>query len=373
MIPCTKIFEGIRTIHNERKAGPLFVWNVTEKCNLKCGHCYSNSGLSDTGHPLPDEKCIQLIGEIKRLNPPIVLLTGGEPLLRKNLFDIVKRCKEAGLRVGLSTNGTIIDEDMALRIKASGVDYVGISIDGRKAVHDEFRGLQGAFDLSWAAITHLNSFGVKTGVRFTLMEKNKEDLLHVLDKAHKSGAKRFCLYHLVYSGRASVVIDITPREKREIMDRFFSKVKDICSSDGDFEVLTTDNHADGVYMLGFLVNDDAAYSCIKAHGGCSAGDRVVYLDSTGEVYPCQFLREESLGNVMQRSLIDIWEHTNNPLLNKLRNKMDFLQGRCGRCAYKEICAGCRARAKACSGSLWGEDPACYLQDSEIEDVAVSKC
>ncbi|MEE8360156.1 MAG: radical SAM protein [Candidatus Omnitrophota bacterium] len=369
MIPCTNIFRGLRTIHTERKRGPLFAWNITARCNLRCSHCYRDSrtveGPGNDGRDLSDEKCIQLIDEIKRLDPPMVLLTGGEPLLRKNVFDIVKKCKASGLRIALSTNGTLIDRVMAQKIETNGVDYVGISIDGRDALHDEFRGLEGASGLSWDAIKYLNSLGVKTGVRFTLTDKTKGDLFHVLDRTVEAGTKRFCLYHLVYSGRGMGVADISPREKREIMTEFFSRVKALSLTDDEFEVLTTDNHADGVYMLQSLADDEAAYSCIKAHGGCSAGDRVIYLDSTGDVYPCQFLREESLGNVIERSLVDIWEDEKNPLLKKLRNKENFLQGRCGECAYKNVCGGCRARARARSGSLWDEDPACYLEEKEI--------
>lgn len=364
MIPCTKIFRGTRTVHTERETGPLFVWNITSRCNLKCSHCYRDSKM-ETLPELSNEKCIQLVDEIRRLCPPVVLLTGGEPLLRKNVFDIIRKCKASGLRTALSTNGTIIDKDMAQKIKTSGVDYAGISIDGRDALHDEFRGLEGASELSWDAIKYLNSLGVKTGIRFTLTDKTKDDLFHVLDRTIETGTKRFCLYHLVYSGRGRGVMDIDPHEKKEIMTEFFSRVKALSLADEEFEVLTTDNHADGVYMLRSLVDDEAAYSCIKAHGGCSAGDRVIYLDSTGEVYPCQFLREESLGNAIERSIVDIWEDEKNPLLKRLRNKGDFLQGRCGDCTYKEICGGCRARAKAYSGSLWDEDPACYLEESEI--------
>ena len=373
MIPCTKIVKGLSSIHSEYRRGPLFVWNITAKCNLKCSHCYRDSDALSPDWELSDEKCLQLIDEIKELNPPMVLLTGGEPLLRKNVFDIVRKCKASGLRVGLSTNGTIIDEDTAKRIKASGTDYVGISIDGRQSQHDEFRGLKGAFQLSWAAIEYLNSLKVKTGVRFTLTDKNKADLLYILYRTFKSGVKRFCLYHLVYSGRGKAHMDMPPEKKKEVMERFFNIVKIMSTVDGDFEVLTTDNPADGVYMLGSSINDEAAFACIRSYGGCSAGEGVVYLDSTGKVYPCQFLRDEPLGNVMQRSLWDIWEDKHNAFLNQLRSKKNFLEGRCGRCLHKEICAGCRARAKAYSGSLWAEDPGCYLQESEVKDVALSEC
>lgn len=360
MIPCTKILLGLSNIHNAAGAGPLVVWNITNKCNLKCRHCYRDSSALEPEMGLSNQKTVQLINEIKKLKPPIVLLTGGEPLLKKDIFDIVKGCRAAGLRVGLSTNGTLIDKSMAKKIKASGIDYVGISIDGRKNFHDKFRGMKGAFDLSWAAIKYLNILGIKTGVRFTLTNRNKDDLLYVLDKTFKSGTKRFCLYHLVYSGRATLAMDILPEEKRKIMHNFFSKVKNLCLIDENFEVLTVDNPADAVFMSESLINKKAALNCIKTQAGCPAGDRIVYLDYTGEVYPCQFLREESLGNIKQRPLFDIYNDSRNPLLNRLRNKATFLKGRCGSCAYKEICAGCRARAKSYSGSLWSEDPACYL-------------
>lgn len=360
MIPCTKIFRGLRTVHNASRTGPVLVWNITDKCNLKCSHCYRDAGIIESEVGLSDEKTIQLINGIKKLNPTMVLLSGGEPLLRKNIFNIVQRCKEAGLSVGLSTNGTLINENIAKKIKMNGIDYVGISIDGKESYHDEFRGLKGAFTLSWAALQLLNSLGVKTGVRFTLTNNNKDNLLYVLDKTFKSGVKRFCLYHLVYCGRASMTMDIPPDEKKKMMHKFFSKVKTLCSIDEDFEVLTADNPADGLYLWESLIHNKRALSCIKAQGGCSAGEKVVYLDSTGEVYPCQFLRGLSLGNVIKRPLLDIWEDKHNLYLHRLRNKANFLRGRCASCAYKQICAGCRARAKSYSGSLWGEDPACYL-------------
>jgi radical SAM protein with 4Fe4S-binding SPASM domain len=369
MIPCTKIINRKTNIHNQNQAGPLFVWNITTQCNLSCSHCYRDSGMIRPVLQLSDEKCMQLIDEIKQLHPPIVLFTGGEPLLRKNLFELIRKCKLSGLRVGLSTNGTIIDQDIAGRIKNYDIDYVGISIDGRRSFHDEFRGLKGAFSLSWTAIDHLLSLKVKTGVRFTLTRENQGELLYVLDKAFRSGVKRFCLYHLVYSGRAGLDMDLSAEEKRDFMERFFKIIKTMSSLDEEFQVLTTDNPVDGVYMSKYLIDEALAPEYLKSQSGCSAGKNIVYLDSTGEVYPCQFLRGESLGNAMESSLLDIWSNGHNELLQRLRSKGNFLQGRCGRCIYKEMCSGCRCRAKAYTGCLWGADPACYLQENEIEDAA----
>ncbi|MBF0521960.1 MAG: radical SAM protein [Candidatus Omnitrophica bacterium] len=365
MIPITKIFKGERTEHTARKMGPLFVWNVTSRCNLSCGHCYRDSAPGNQPVDLTDERCLSLAQEIKSLNPPIVLLTGGEPLLRKNIFDIIKRCKDVGLRVGLSTNGTLIDENMAKKISAAGVDYVGISVDGKKESHDRFRGLTGAFDASWQGIQYLNEHGVKTGVRFTLTKANSKDLWDILDKTVQAGVKRFCLYHLVYAGRGSADQDMAAQDKRSVMAKFFHKVQEISSRDAQFDVLTTDNPADGIFMLDLVKDKASAISCVMSHQGCSAGDRVVYLDSTGDVYPCQFLRDCSLGNVLEKPLMEIWQDTNNPLLRQLRNKKDFLEGKCGVCTHKEICGGCRARAKAYHGSLWAEDPACYLTEDQL--------
>lgn len=237
--------KGVRTVHNERKTGPLFVWNITSRCNLKCGHCYRESAPECTETDLSDQKCLELVSEIQGLHPPIVLLSGGEPLLRKNIFDLIGACKAADLRVGLSTNGTLIDRDLAGKIKRSGVDYVGVSIDGKQEAHDAFRGQSGAFDASWQGLKFLNEAGVKTGVRFTLTAANAPDLLSILERTVANGVKRFCLYHLVYAGRASKELDMTIAAKRECLDAFFKKIQEISLQDPEFEVLTTDNPADG--------------------------------------------------------------------------------------------------------------------------------
>ncbi|MBF0486447.1 MAG: radical SAM protein [Candidatus Omnitrophica bacterium] len=371
MIPCTKIFKGERTEHNHRKMGPLFVWNVISQCNLRCGHCYRDSASGVVEQGLSDDKCLSLVREIAFVNPPILLLTGGEPLLRKNIFSIIAACKAVGLRVGLSTNGTLIDRAMAEKIAQAGVNYVGVSIDGDEDSHDKFRGFSGAYGASWEGLKHLNSLGVKTGVRFTLTAANSHELLNVLHKTVQSGIQRFCLYHLVYAGRASAGLDLSVAAKRECMARFLKRVKELSKSHPDLEVLTTDNPADGIFMARYSNNEDAILSCISSHGGCSAGDRVVYLDSTGDVYPCQFLRNHSLGNVKESSLDHIWKNLENEFLSQLRNKKSFLEGKCGTCSHGEICGGCRARALAYHGSFWAEDPACYLEQSEIEKNVLS--
>jgi radical SAM protein with 4Fe4S-binding SPASM domain len=273
--------------------------------------------------------------------------------------------------VGLSTNGTLIGREQADKIGQSGVDYVGISIDGKRRAHDEFRGLTGAFDMSWNAISLLNRIGVKTGVRFTLTGDNCSDLLDILEMTSRAGTKRFCLYHLVYAGRAGKEQDLALKDKKRYMESFFNKVKELALLDPAFEALTTDNPVDGLFLSRFAGDSEAALSCISSSGGCSAGERIVYLDSNGDVFPCQFLRDLPLGNVLERPLIDIWEDAGNVYLRQLRSKKDFVTGRCALCSHKEICAGCRARAKACYGSLWAEDPACYLEASEINNVALS--
>ncbi|MBF0484545.1 MAG: radical SAM protein [Candidatus Omnitrophica bacterium] len=365
MIPCSKIMRGERSVHNERKTGPLFVWNIISRCNLLCSHCYRDSQAGMQVEDLSDKKCLELVSQIKAVNPPIVLLTGGEPLLRKNIFEIIKECKKQDLRVGLSTNGTLINQAMAQKIKAADVDYVGISIDGKKEHHDKFRGAVGAYDSSWAGLKILNELGVKTGVRFTLTAQNSVDLMDILDKTVASGCKRFCLYHLVYAGRASKDLDMKVEDKRKILSTFFKKVKVLSKKDPSFDVLTTDNPADGIFMSTIIDDGKDAMDCIMAHGGCSAGDRVVYLDSTGDVYPCQFLRDHSLGNVKDKTFMEIWEDHSNEFLQQLRNKQGLLQGVCGECAHKGICGGCRARAKAFYGSLWAQDPGCYLKEIEV--------
>ncbi|MBF0531971.1 MAG: radical SAM protein [Candidatus Omnitrophica bacterium] len=365
MISCSKIFKGERTEHTQRKKGPLFVWNVTSRCNLQCGHCYRDASSGNGADDLTDQNCLNFIREIKELNPPIVLLTGGEPLLRGNIFDIIRVCRDEGLSVGLSTNGTLINPDMAKKIQDAGVSYVGISIDGNKEAHDRFRRADGSWEASWQGIESLNKHGVKTGVRFTLTAANRHDLNAVLAKTVISGTKRFCLYHLVYAGRAAAEQDMTVEEKRLCMEGFFKKIREILAVDPEFDVLTTDSPADGVFMLGMVNNKKDALACITSHKGCSAGDRVVYIDSNGDVFPCQFLREYPLGNILEEPLIEIWQNTRNDLLLQLRDKQSYVEGKCGICRHKHICGGCRARAQAYHGSLWAEDPGCYLTEGEV--------
>ena len=364
MIPVTKILKGIRTVHKRTDIGPLFIWDITEKCDLYCAHCHRKPSLYDQEESLSNEKCLSIIEDIAKMNPRILLLAGGEPLLRKNVFDIIDKCKSSGVKVGLLTNGTLINKAMAQIIKDHDVNYVGISIDGKETYHDHFKGKDGSFKLSWSAIDNLLKCGIQTGVRFTLTKENKDDLIYILERSFESGVKRFCLHHLVYSGRVNEVADLNREEKREVMSKFFTRVKQISGLDDEFEVLTAGNHADLIYLSKMLKCDDAVLECINERGGCSAGNKVVYLDPTGVVYPCPFLLDEPMGNINDTPLLKIWNDTENILMNKFRTMSKHITGKCSECRHIKNCGGCRARAKSVSASLWDEDPGCYLNENE---------
>ncbi|ADB57396.1 Radical SAM domain protein [Archaeoglobus profundus DSM 5631] len=333
---------------------PVVVWNLTAKCNLKCVHCYAHANQREE---LDTETAVRVVKELNEL-AVLVLFSGGEPLLRKDLFEIARYCK---VIKALSTNGTLIDNNTAEMLKNAGFSYVGISLDGLKDVHDRFRGVDGAFERAVEGLKSVKSAGILSGVRFTLTKFNSEEVEGVLDLCEDLGVERFCMYHLVPSGRADFSIDVPNDVRRNVIDYLFERAFEF-----DGEILTVDNPCDGVYFCLKLreIDEDLAfkaYEFLKYRGGDRSGRNLVNIDPFGEVHPNQFWWDYSCGNVKERNFKDIW--FNDPLLNELRGKW-ILKGRCGRCAYKSVCGGFRLRAMR-AGDLWGEDPSCYLKDDEI--------
>jgi radical SAM protein with 4Fe4S-binding SPASM domain len=279
---------------------------------------------------------------------------------------------EKGIRTVLSTNGTLIGEGEAAAIRDSGFSYVGISLDGLDGDNDRFRGVTGAFDRAIEGIRRCLSAGLKTGLRVTLTKQNLKHLEPLLDLARREGVARVCVYHLVYCGRGSDMArdDLAPDETRGVMDTIMRKAREFYSSDHEFEILTVDNHADGMYVYLKLLAEDrrraaVALSLLERAGGNRSGIGIACIDAHGFVYPDQFMRQTPVGNVREKTFPEIWSNGENPLLAALRDRKGLLKGKCGRCSWKEICNGnMRARALAAHGDLWAEDPACYLTDEE---------
>jgi radical SAM protein with 4Fe4S-binding SPASM domain len=362
---------GAAKTASERR--PIVVWNVTRTCNLRCVHCYSDSFAQAYPGELTNAEAKGVLDDIAAFKVPAVLFSGGEPLIRPDLFDLIAYATSKGLRVTLSTNGTLIDEPTAAKLKAFNLTYVGISLDGIGPTNDHFRGVEGAFDRAVRGFRNCMAVGQKVGLRLTLTRRNCEDINQIFDFLEKEGIQRACFYHLVYSGRGSADDELKPAEVRRAMDTILERTEDFHHRGLNKEILTVDNHADNVYIYLKLRERnpefaDKVYQWMKWNGGGanSSGIGISNIDTQGNVHPDQFWQTATLGNVRQRKFSEIWTDNSIPLLRDLRNRLPLLKGRCGACKFKEICGGSfRVRAFQVYGDPWAEDPACYLTDEEI--------
>ncbi|MBI4358795.1 MAG: radical SAM protein [Candidatus Omnitrophica bacterium] len=352
---------------------PIIVWNITRTCNLRCIHCYSDSEAKCYPGELTTREAKEVIDDLASFQVPAILFSGGEPLLRRDLFQLATYARWMGLRTTLSTNGTLITEAMARAIKHAGFSYVGISLDGMAEVHDRFRGVPGAFEKTVSGIRNLVAVGQKTGLRLTLTPYTIDQIDRLFDFIEREGIRRVCFYHLVPSGRGREIFSIDIEKTRRGIDRILERTDILLRRGYPLEVLTVDNHADGPYIYLKLKeeNDPRAeevYERIRWNGGglYSSGVGIACIDSQGNVHPDQFWTEYNLGNVRERKFSEIWTDASEPLLQKLRNRRSSIYGRCRACRFFEACGGAlRVRAKKVTGDPWHSDPACYLTNEEI--------
>jgi heme d1 biosynthesis radical SAM protein NirJ len=353
--------------------GPVVIWNLIRRCNLACKHCYSISADTDFPGELSTAEVFRVMDDLKAFGVPVLILSGGEPLLRPDLFEISQRAKAMGFYVGLSTNGTLIDEFNVERIAATGYDYVGISIDGLRATHDRFRRLPGAFDASLNGIRLCHQRGIKVGMRFTMTQDNAHELPALLDLMEAEGIDKFYLSHLNYAGRGNLnrADDAVLKTTRWAMDLLFERCWEHVRRGLKREFVTGNNDADGVYLLfwvrkNFPQLEDQLRAKLAQWGGNSSGVNIANIDNLGNVHPDTFWWHHSLGNVRHRPFSLIWPDTSDPLMAGLKARPRKITGRCGACRYFDICGGnTRVRAQSLTGDPWAEDPACYLSDAEI--------
>lgn len=354
--------------------GPVVVWNSTKTCNLKCRHCYMNSDAKKYRDELSTEEAEAFIDDLAEFHVPVLLFSGGEPLIRPDFFHLAEYAAEKGLRPTLSTNGTLIDRETARRIKDIGVGYVGISLDGLKDVNDGFRGVEGAYEKAMAGIENCVAVGQRVGLRFTINRHNLQELDHIFDFIEEENIHRVCFYHLVYSGRGSRMMeeDVTPEESRRAMDTIIRRARDFEERGLEKEILTVDNHCDGVYMYikALEEGDGEAASRIRdfisRNGGNRSGIAFGEVDPLGYVHPDQFTQHHTFGNVRERKFGDIWSDISHPIMRGLKDRKGLLKGRCAKCRFLDNCNGnFRTRAEARTGDFWASDPACYLTDEEI--------
>ncbi|MCX7857088.1 MAG: radical SAM protein [Deltaproteobacteria bacterium] len=367
-------FDQLRYRTNARERKPVVVWNLTRRCNLFCKHCYAASNAEKNDREeISKEEAKLTIDDLSSFGIPVLLFSGGEPLLREDIFELFDYAQKKGIRTVLSTNGTLITEEVAKKLKKVGVSYVGISLDGIGEVNDIFRGKNGAFEMAKQGIINCKKSNIKVGIRFTINRENFGQIPAILDFFEKEGVDRICFYHLVYSGRGKnlMTLDLTHEERRQIMDYILVRAKEIFTKNGKIEVLTVDNHADGPYVYLKLLKEDPkraneVYELLSKNEGNLSGIGIACIDESGNVYPDQFFRDLKLGNIRERPFSAIWSDESNEMLVQLRNKKLYIKGRCSKCKFLHICGGnFRARAYQKTKDFWAPDPQCYLTDEEI--------
>jgi 12,18-didecarboxysiroheme deacetylase len=354
---------------------PVVVWNVGQRCNLKCVHCYSQSHNREYAGELSTAEGKDLIEDLAQFGSPVILFSGGEPLLRKDLLDLGLLATDRGLRAVISTNGTLITPKRAGDLKRIGLSYVGVSLDGMKETNDRFRGVEGAFEAALNGIRNCQNAGIKVGLRFTINRRNAADIPQIFDLIEKENIPRICFYHLVYSGRGSALIqeDLDRAETRKAVDLIIDRTRGLHQRGNAVEVLTVDNHADGPYLYLRMKREGSprageVLDLLRMNGGNSSGIGIGCVSWDGQVHADQFWRHYAFGNVRRRPFSEIWSDVSDPVMAKLKNKKRHVKGRCASCRWLEVCAGnFRVRAEAATGDLWAPDPACYLTDEEIRN------
>ncbi|MEM2726865.1 MAG: radical SAM protein [Archaeoglobaceae archaeon] len=332
------------------KLVPIVVWNITNRCNLNCVHCYAKASIGQK--ELSTDNCKLIIDRLAEFKVPLILFSGGEPLIREDIFELAEYAKKRKIKVVLSTNGTLIDKDIAEELKT--FEYVGISLDGIKG-HDEFRGVYGAYESALKGLEIANEV-VLTGIRFTLTRYNFLELPDLIKVARELEIPRFCVYHLVPSGNASFKDDIDNISRRRVINYLIKEAE----KEG-MEILTVDNPADGIYLY-LQTADENILEFLKYRGGDNSGVRLACVDSEGNLHPNQFWTDYTAGNLLREDFGEIW--LNDPLFKMLREKEKYLQDKCGNCEFKKLCGGFRVRALR-KGNLWGWDPSCYISHASL--------
>ncbi len=387
MLDITKMWCGVDTPSVKLRYGaaggkepagarrPIVVWSSTKRCNLKCVHCYANSTGELDKDELTTAEAKVMIDDVGAMGVSALLFSGGEPLTRPDFFELATYATGKGIRVTISTNGTLITPDMAKKIKSLGITYVGISFDGIGPINDKFRGVDGAFEGALKGLRNLKEAGQKTGLRFTLTKHNTENLDEIFDFIEKEEIPRACFYHLVYSGRGGEISgdDLSHAESRKAMDTIIRRAELLAKKPKPTEILTVDNPCDAVYLYLKLLKKDperakAVLEILKWNGGGANGSGVTLsnIDWKGNIHPDQFWQDLTIANIRQTPFSKVWTEGKHPVLAGLRNRLPLLKGRCGTCSWKDVCGGgFRVRALRATGDMWAADPACYLTDSEV--------
>ncbi|WP_440954349.1 heme b synthase [Methanosarcina sp. Mfa9] len=340
------------------KAPRLIAWELTAGCNLSCVHCRGSSTSEVPAGELTTEEAKHFIDEVAEFGKPILILSGGEPLTRPDVFEIARYGTDSGFRVVLATNGTLLTPEIVDKLKEAGVQRVSISLDGANAkTHDEFRGVPGAFDRALAGIAILREGGLPFQINTTVSKRNLEEVPDTYELAKELGAAAYHVFFLVPTGRGSDSDEVSPVEYERVLNWFYDmqkeaeiQLKATCAPHY-FRIMRQRAKKEGIEIS------------VKTHGyeamtkGCLGGTGFCFVSSVGEVYPCGYLPVLA-GNIKEQPFREIWEDAE--VFKKLRDP-DELKGKCGECEYKKVCGGCRARAYAATGDYLEEEPYCIYR------------
>jgi len=362
---------------------PVVVWNITRKCNLKCLHCYADATAVEADGEINTKGAKQVIDDLAAFKIPVLLFSGGEPTTRPDLPELAAHASQAGLRVVVSSNGTLITPGLADQLKKAGVSYVGISLDGAEATHNKLRQHPKAYSDALAGLDFARQAGLKVGLRITLNRDNQEQIPEVFQILLERQIDRVCFYHLIGAGRGENLKELTlpHRDTRRAIDRILDETRALFESGHRKEVLTVDNHADGPYLWMRLCREnperaEQVWNLLSIAGGQSSGLGIAAINWRGDVLPDQFWQNRVLGNIHEQPFSRIWpagepgagqnDEATLEFLSRLRNKKDYVQGRCANCRFLTVCSGnFRVRAEMLTGNPWAADPGCYLNDQEI--------
>jgi len=348
--------------------GSIAIWNFTNRCNLSCLHCYSKSTLDEID-TLTTPQIKKTILQMKANGVKFIIFSGGEPLTRKDLFEIANFCKENGIITYLSSNGLYFTKGNIQKIVDS-FNYIGVSIDGDEPTHDFFRGLKGAFKETLKAVQLANSTGAKVGIRFTITKDTINSLEYIFDLVEKENIAKIYISHLVYSGRGldNLKMDLSKEQRRESVEFILNKAFEYYKTGRDIEIVTGNMEMDAILFLNKFAIEypdlkDTMRERLVTWGGNSAGRKLLNINSEGDVRPDPFF-PLTVGNTIEQDFGDIWK--GGDLLDKLRiHPRKQITGICSDCEQIDICnGGSRARAYAITGDLWSEDPSCYLTEEE---------
>ncbi len=355
---------------SEKDFKPVVVWNVNEHCNMSCPHCYASAKLiKKETKELSTEEAKTIIKELYNYGIKILIFSGGEPLLRRDIFDLLVFANNLGFYCHLSTNGVLITENIAKKLKEGNISYVGISIDGLSSFNDAYRGYKRGFEKSLSAIRYLKKYNIKTGIRITLSKANIDQLFPLIDIAIKEGVDRFYISHLLYSGRGETIQkdDLSLEESKKIMWDIFYFADSMIKQNQSIQFVSGGNDVDGAFLYLYVEKNygekkaQKIKNLLEKRKGNTAGEKIINIDHLGNVHPDQFWRNYTAGNILKNSLKEIMEDS---LFLQLKQRELYLT-ECKECRFLMICRGShRERAIAVYNDVWAMDPACYLSNEE---------